>query len=198
MAYIFQTIADLGVSEGITPNKTQNARNWYRNAAQSISTVNKKRLMNDKQNVVDKLDIKSIGKMYMFFYDPKLKKQLPYYDTFPLVFPIGFNEGGFLGINLHYLSPNFRSSLMNKLYDTTNNTKYDDSTKLKISYNILNSASQFSYFKPCVKRYLWNHVVGGQYLYVEPKYWDTALLLPTERFEKASNQKVFKESAKAI
>ena len=26
-----------------------------------------------------------MGKMYMFFYDPKLRETLPYYDAFPLV-----------------------------------------------------------------------------------------------------------------
>ena len=50
------------------------------------------------------------GRLNMFFYDPKFKKTLPYYDRFPLVFPFkrGFTrqraiEGGsFLGLNLHY------------------------------------------------------------------------------------------------
>ena len=29
-----------------------------------------------------------VGKLNMFFYDPKFKKKLPYYDTFPLVLPL--------------------------------------------------------------------------------------------------------------
>jgi hypothetical protein len=198
MAYVFQTIADLGAAQGVTPNQTQQARDWFRDQASELSSrnINKNRLMNDKQNVVNKIDVNSIGKMYMFFYDPKMKATLPFYDTFPLVFPIDFKQNGFLGINLHYLPPYLRAKLMDSLYTTANNTKYDDSTKLKISYQTLNSASQFSYFKPCVKRYLWDHVVGN-YLYVEPKNWDTALMLPTERFNKASKETVFKESVKA-
>ena len=28
------------------------------------------------------------GRLNMFFYDPKLKKTLPYYDKFPLVLPL--------------------------------------------------------------------------------------------------------------
>ena len=27
------------------------------------------------------------GKLYMYMYEPKLKKELPYYDRFPMVFP---------------------------------------------------------------------------------------------------------------
>ena len=33
----------------------------------------------------------SLGRLNMFFYDPKYKKTLPYYDTFPLVLPIESN-----------------------------------------------------------------------------------------------------------
>ena len=44
-----------------------------------------------------------IGKLNMFFYDPKFKKTLPYYDTFPLVLPLEAYSDGFLGINFHYL-----------------------------------------------------------------------------------------------
>ena len=43
------------------------------------------------------------GRLNMFFYDPKLKATLPYYDRFPLVLPLKRFENGFLGINFHYL-----------------------------------------------------------------------------------------------
>ena len=39
------------------------------------------------------------GRLNMFFYDPKFKKTLPYYDTFPLVLPLEKYTDGFLGIN---------------------------------------------------------------------------------------------------
>jgi hypothetical protein len=133
----------------------------------------------------------------MFFYDPKGKATLPYYDIFPMIFPIGFQEGGFLGINLHYLPPYYRAKLMDALYSTANNNKYDESTKLKISYEMLNSASKFGAFAPCVKRYLWDHV-QSKFLYVEPTNWDTALMLPLERFQKATKTKVFNDSISKV
>ena len=40
------------------------------------------------------------GRLNMFIYDPKLKKKLPYYDTFPLVLPLENYNDGFLGIKL--------------------------------------------------------------------------------------------------
>ena len=198
MAYIFQSIADRGVVQGITPNQTSQARDWYRNQAADLTSrnVNPNRLMNDKQNIVPSLVVKDIGSMFMFFYDPKLKDILPYYDIFPLVFLIGFKDNGFMGINLHYLPQYLRAKLMDALYSTANNDKYDDTTKLKISYQILNNAAQFKYFEPCIKRYLWNNVQGGQFLKVEPKNWDTALMLPTERFKKATKSTVFRDSSR--
>ena len=42
------------------------------------------------------------GRMYNFQYDPKTKKQLPYYDRFPLCIPVQPAKKGFHGMNLHY------------------------------------------------------------------------------------------------
>jgi hypothetical protein len=54
---------------------------------------------------------------------------------------------GFLGINLHYISPLLRAKLMDALYSTINNKNYNDTTSLQISYDILKSAAQFRLFK---------------------------------------------------
>ena len=166
--------------------KTQNeAKSWYRSAAAKVKAVNEVELLTDKKNIKNAVDAKSIGQMYMFFYDPKHKATLPFYDKFPLVFPIEYYNDGFLGLNLHYLPRYLRAKLMDSLYGTINNSAYDDSTKLKISYQILKSSSRFRYFKPCVKRYLASNV-RQNFLWVEPKIWDWVLLLPTERFAKRS------------
>jgi hypothetical protein len=198
MAYIFQQLADKGKAAGVDSSSIDSARDWYREEAKKVTSVNTKRMMRDKANVVGSIDYSSIGKMYMFFYDPKHKDTLPYYDTFPLVFPIGFQTGGFLGLNMHYLPTYRRASLLNALYTTLNNNKYDSTTKLNISYEMLNSAARFSDFKVCVKKYLYDHVMGGQYLYVDVVNWDKALMLPTERFVNATKQQVHKNSTRNL
>lgn len=134
--------------------------------------------------------------MIMFFYDAKHKETLPYWDQFPLIFPIEMYDDGFLGINLHYLPPLLRAKLMNALY-TVAVTKKDKILKLKISYQILASAMNFSPFKPCVKRYLKGHI-KSRFFYVEPTEWDMALFLPTQRFVGASDAKVWSDSRKII
>jgi hypothetical protein len=52
---------------------------------------------------------------YMFFYDPKYKETLPYYDSFPLVIPFNKDATSFIGINFHYLPIMLRFQLFRKL-----------------------------------------------------------------------------------
>lgn len=199
-SYIFQRIAKLGRAEGIDQTVRQrDARTWFREKAAAVKSVNRNKMMQDSDadNLFTNIDEESIGSMYSFFYDPKNKKTLPYYDMFPLVFVIGPKQGGFLGINLHYLPPVLRAKLMDQLHKITNNKKYNSSTKLVVSYELLSKASRFKYFAPCVKHYLFNHV-QSKFLRIEPKFWDTALMLPTEKFAKADIDTVWNDSRSRV
>jgi hypothetical protein len=195
MAGVFDIILTKGVRSGQIPSRTDDARKWYREAASSYGRVNEKQLMKDDTQRLT-TTIKP-GSMYMYVYDPKHKDTLPFYDRFPLIFPFKVERNRFWGINLHYLPLTYRAILMDALYDLKNNSRYDESTKLKMSYDALNSVSKFEYFKPCVKQYLINHV-QTQFYYVYPSEWDIALFLPTERFSKATKSQVWTNSKKVI
>lgn len=197
VAYVFQQLANRGSKAGIDKLSQKDSIAWYRGEAQKITSVNNNRLMNDKENVRSGIRTADIGRMFMFFYDPKLKQILPYYDKFPMIILVSVDSDGFTGLNLHYLPPKLRAQLMDALYTLRNNNKYDDSTKLQISYEILTSARKFRYFAPCFKRYLYGHVQSN-FLYVAPENWDKALLLPTERFAKASASTVQAESQSMV
>lgn len=134
-----------------------------------------------------------IGRLYMFLYNPKYRYELPYYDRFPLVFPIRRVAGGFYGLNIHYLAPRYRALLMDSLYDTISDTKFDETTRLKINYNILNAASKYRWFRPCVKHYLTPHL-SSQLLYIDPKEWNLALFVPSEQFRGANKRDVWQDS----
>lgn len=200
-SYVFQQIAKRGRADGIDQNTRQkDSRSWFRNTAQSLSRVNRTRMLNDPDadNIATGIDESSIGSMFAFFYDPKFKKELPYYDTFPLVIVVGpKGNNGFLGLNLHYLPPMLRAKLMDSLYDTLNNKKFDSTTKLKINYQLLSGAVRFKYFEPCLKHYLFEHV-QSKFLKIEPKFWDAALMLPTEKFAKATTDAVWSESRSKV
>jgi hypothetical protein len=195
VAYTFETIAKTNSVGSVDKQKVNEAQAWYRNTAKKLGSLSQSNIAADKDRFANNINRFSIGRMYMFHYSAKHKDTLPYWDRFPLVFPIELYPDGFLGINLHYISPVVRSKLMNSLYATLNNKNYDDTTKLKINYEVLRSASQFRYFKPCVKRYLFSHV-KSRYMYINPTEWDVTIMLPTEQFVGASKSKVYKESAR--
>lgn len=192
VAYVFTDILNKA-SQADIKSGTSRARNWLRDQARSTRVSPRAIMRPDDRSLLT--NEARIGRMYFFNYDPKTKKDLPYYDRFPLIFMVGPAEGGFYGINMHYIAPNFRARLMDALYDAMNNQKYDETTRLRISYGILQRASKFKFFKPCLKHYLDNKV-QGRFLEVEPKSWDIALFLPVEKFAKKNKQYVFRQSRK--
>jgi hypothetical protein len=196
---IFTNILQQGrtnrTTTGILRPGSLDARDWYRDLALSVRSVQVESIIRKNQQY-NRTFIKP-GFMYLFNYDPKMKDELPYYDRFPLVFPFEADGEGFLGMNLHYIPPLFRARLMDSLYDLTNNTRFDETTKLRISYNMLKSFARYKYFKPCVKRYLNSHV-RSKFLLVPSNEWDLALFLPLERFTKSTKQSVYRDSRKII
>ena len=194
MSNIFQKLELAAFRNQITP-RTEESRKWFMKKAQTMRGINREALM--KEEPLSSTGRRIIGSMQMFFYDPKYKDVLPYYDRFPLIFPFKKVRGGFLGINLHYLPLRLRAKLMDELYTLSRDNRYDEDTRLRISYNILNGAAKYKYFKPCVKHYLTPHV-KSRFLEVYAAEWDIALFLPTERFVGAGKGKVHADSRKMI
>jgi len=137
------------------------------------------------------------GGLFFFYYDPKTKADLPYYDKFPLVLMLEKYEDGFLGLNLHYLPIKYRVAFMNKLMDYARFDEEDNPIRVRITYDILNATKKFKEFRPCIKRYLTHHV-KSRILAVEPEEWETAVFLPVHQFKKAKPDKVWRESVKQI
>lgn len=195
MAKLFDEILSKGIRAGQIPAREASAREWFRNTAKNYGAVNERKLLKSDP---DRLTaIPRVGEMYMFTYDAKHKAKLPYYDKFPLIFPYKKVKGGFMGINLHYLPHAYRAELMDALYDLSSNKKYDETTRLRLNYNVLNSASKFENFKPCVKHYLTGQL-RSRFLYIYPSEWDVALFLPTERFQGARKTTVWADSKRKI
>jgi len=196
-AKIFDEILLKGIRAGQVPARTKAARDWYRNQAKAVSrsSIEETKII---RQMKDRYESRfRLGHMYTFLYDPKHKETLPYYDRFPLVFPINKAKGGFLGMNFHYLPLPLRAQLMDALYEVTGNQKYDETTKMQISYSILNGASKYREFKPTVKHYLTSQI-RTKLVYIHPTEWDIALFLPSEQFEKASKGRVWADSRKII
>ena len=196
---VFKELIYQGIQAGQVPARTAQAREWYRDAArqfQGMSSIQPSRVVRQFEKKRQVGDVEP-GNMYLFRYDPKGKKTLPYYDSFPLIFPVEKYSDGFLGINFHYLPPVLRAKLMDAVYSTVTNKKYDTTTKVRLSYDILKGASKYKAFKPTVKHYLNDHV-RSPFLEITAVEWDIALFLPFERFQKATKETVWTDSRSKI
>lgn len=192
---VFSSIVATGNMPADVANRATDARQWLRDKAMEVKRVDPLGVI--RQSSSNLQNRVMVGSMYMFYYDPKMKDDLPFYDRFPLIFPFRRVDDGFYGINMHYLPYMMRAVLMDRLYSLINNRNMDETTRLRLSYRILSSSAQYRYFKPCVKHYLNSHV-KSRFLYIHPQEWDVALFLPTERFVKASKQVVFNTTRRAI
>ena len=168
------------------PRSTQ----WYKDKIKEFGKPGAQDLIRDGKRANKPF----YGRLNMFFYDPKHKKTLPYYDVFPLVLPLEKYPDGFLGINLHYLPIPLRIKLLDGLVDFSNNTKFDESTKLVVDYNKL---KKIKLIKPTLHRYLAGQT-KSQFRRIDADELTIATLLPVQRFKKASAKEVWADSRKMI
>jgi len=188
MANIFEEL-ELRTPKGLSVN-SKFALDWYRTNIRKIFD----RRRNEDVYLDGTLTGKLIeGNMYMMFYNAKTKDKLPYWDRFPLVIPFDTKtvRDGFYGLNLHYIAPLQRQSLLENLYKSQDNTQGG----FVINYEYLRSVTRLSPAVPCIKRYLYNRMLKVP-LQVEKKYWDVAAMLPTADFGGTNANTVYAESRK--
>ena len=138
-----------------------------------------------------------VGGLYYFYYDPKGKQDLPYYDRFPLVLVLDKSPDGFMGLNLHYIPVKYRIALLDKLMDYAVLDGNNDIMRMRVSYDILNSSKRYREFRPCLKKYLTGHI-QSKILAIQPNEWETACVLPLQQFRKAPAATVWQESLEEI
>lgn len=184
MANVFDTIRNEAGS-------TERSSQWYQTQIKRLGTINTNKLMREGTLVNRVIP----GEMYMFRYDPKTKAKLPFYDVFPLVLPFRRVERGFLGLNLHYIPYMLRVRILRYLSDFTNNEKMDETTRLRLSWNLLESSSRFDPVRACVKRYL-SENIETRFLRIPYPDWVIASQLPVERFMKEEKATVWRETRK--
>ena len=163
---------------------------WYRDKIREFGTPKALDLIRDGKQASSPF----FGRLNMFFYDPKLKTKLPYYDRFPLVLPLEEYNDGFLGINFHYLPIPLRMRLLDRVVDFSNNTKFDKTTTLGVSYNQLKNVRLI---RPTLKRYLAGKV-KSRFRRVDADEFIVATLLPVARFSKATAATVHRDSRKML
>ncbi len=163
---------------------------WFKDKIKELGTPGTMDLIRDGK----RSNSPFYGRLNMFTYNPKHRRKLPYYDTFPLVLPIEKYPDGFLGINFHYLPIPLRIRLLDAMIDYSNNTRFDESTVLKVSYDKLKN---ISLIKPTLHRYLAGYT-GSQFRRIDADEFTVATLLPVQRFKKASANQVWSDSRRML
>jgi len=139
----------------------------------------------------------TIGKMYLFNYDPLTKADLPYWDELPLVVISEPLPTGFSGINLHYLSPLLRAELVERLMQPVADSKegitLDDRAVMRSNWQFIKNFSRFPEVRGSIKRYL-NQQIRGRLFEVHSAHWKSAVFLPVQQFQGASASKVYRDS----
>lgn len=190
-------LRDWGKASGLDIKRRQQAsRAWFRTKAAQLR-VNRMTLFRERDRYVTQFTEDDIGRMFLYSYDPKHKETLRYYDTLPVIFLVDITKDGFYGINMHYIPLYLRFQLMDKLHKIKTDRRYNKETKLKLSYGVLKSTSQLSFFKPCFKRYLTNHI-KSPIIRIKAEKWDSVIALPIARFEKATEAQVHRDSSRAV
>lgn len=194
MPSLFSKIQSDAERAGFLP-RTKASKDWFYRKIRTLTNVSPSKVLTDDSLVTRSRPL--IGRMFMFLYDPKYKETLPYYDRFPLILMVGPAKGGFYGLNLHYLPPRQRAVFFDRLTEYTNNNKFDETTRFRLSYDLLNGTSKLRAFAPCFKHYLYAHV-SSKIVEVLPNEWEIALFLPTDSFVGAKNVSIWQKTKTLI
>ena len=185
----------------IDPQDVSRSQKWFDDKVSQLATkkITPNRLMmgDGGMNLTGRI---TPGSLYYFYYDPKHKDTLPFYDIFPMVFPFAKDTTGFTGLNLHYLPYKERMILFQELLKITNTPAVNEvgrMHKIRYSWDLIKGFSQLRAARPCVKRYLFDHV-KSPFLYVDPIDWHTAMMLPLARFQGATKEQVWADSRRKI
>jgi len=166
--------------------------NWFREKIQDFGKPGPQQLLRDGRRTKGV----NFGTLNMFIYSPKHKDTLPYYDTFPLVLPIGPAAGGFMGLNFHYLPIQMRIRLLDKIVDGGGSlnvaAQSGKGPRLITDYSQL---KRIPMAKAIVKHYLTGYV-KSDFRAITSEELIVAALLPVQRFQKGSAQAAYLDTAK--
>jgi hypothetical protein len=169
--------------------RSKESLEWFKGRLRKIRQPVNKLLTDDDFPIVSRPEL---GRMYMYLYDAKYQDLMPYWDKFPLTIVFDLLTDGFMGINLHYIAPRYRTALLLSLYEIAVDNDNDEEQRVALSYQLIKSVSGLKYAKPCVKRYLYGHV-NSRIAEVPMENWDMMAMLPSQKFNVNANT-VYAES----
>lgn len=143
-------------------------------------------------------NIREIGKLVTFHYIPEGYHNLPYYDIRPLVFTLQIPSNDMvIGMNFHYLQPTHRLMAFYAMYNLITDKNFGAETRIRLYYEILKSQKRFARNVVCIRSYKTERI-RSQVFEIDPKYWETALVVPSQRFLRKRENTVYLEMNQKI
>ena len=196
MASLLDKVQD-AVRTGTVGAEVKRSARWFQGKIKGLkgtlrnqfSSTNAPKFYREAENKIDRKVLKlkaNFGDLFAYYYDPKHRQTLPYYDSFPLVMLIKAEKETFLGLNFHYLPPKLRAILLDRVGAKIGNAipRWDKLVKIP-------------QIEPCVKRYRFDHIMR-KVIPIKEDEQEIAIFLPLERFRKASKSKVWADSRKRM
>lgn len=156
------------------------------------------------------------GHMFFFGYQPETQNQMSFWDEFPLVIVIHKTPNYFLGLNLHYLTPQERVTFLGRLLFFVPDERFSADIDLDIilekmqgggknkqggetwkdaffdiRYNQLKSRQTLWWYKRCIRRYDFTNVITKM-VYIDPMEWRTVPFFPLDRFKGMSRDQIWR------
>jgi len=160
-------------------------------------------ILSDKKRLSSKAFMELPGRMFTFIYRPKTKSKLPYYDITPLIItlPTETETDNILGINLHYIDPELRAELVDRLIRIAHPRTGEKMPPkgvgyFRVNYDLLKTR-KFLFGIPCIRSYDPDRIIGRPVL-IPSNEWGNAVSLPFENFVKAKEGKIWVESRRAM
>ena len=194
---VFQDMVKKATGENTVLARSKESIDWYRKAARRYKrTIQPEQIEKSVGSAALKSRIK-VGGMYMFQYSAKFAEELPYWDRVPLIIPFNEDKTHFWAINFHYAPPIYRAVIMDELYSITENPNTTEQQKSVLTWNLLKNMTNSKLIKPLVHCYLKSRV-QSQFINIETAYWNIALFLPTQQFQKQSVRKVYSDYQRKV
>ena len=172
---------------------------WYRDRVRALGTLKGDSVIREGKADATAQARPRGGMLNLFNYRPKEPTRISFYDTFPLVLPVGGSKTGFKGLNFHYLPIPMRIKLLELIA-----AGYGDETA-QTAVVTWDKVKALRYVAPTIRQYNAKQV-KSVFLQIPLDDMLIGALLPVQRFfsgefnsrKKVHNNSVYKASREKI
>ncbi len=188
---------------------------WFSSKIKKSANTKQRDDSGDIMNMKDVTNKMRFFNLYTTIYkNPKYKKELPYYDAFPLFFPFDIKQGSegsiVHAINIHYLPPALRMKFLKELeavirrealkrgYDPNHLENYPIGDITKNIGRYMNSVytrgggSAGSMIRQCYRSYFFGRM-SGKLTKIDLDEWSQAGRVFLPAFRKESSSEIYKD-----